>query len=148
MTATTYTPELGAQFCAAVAEGDKSIRAICKLPGMPSKATVFRWLAESDEFRKMYELARDEQAETHMDEVVEIADAAKGTKIGVAKAKLQIYARIELAQKMKPRKYGRQLQLTGEGGGPVEHRISKLTDEQLEAEIAKAAAALGHDGDQ
>jgi hypothetical protein len=148
MTTNAYTPELGAQFCAAVAEGDKSIRAICKIPGMPSKATVFRWLAENDEFRKLYELARDEQAETHVDEVVEIADTAKATKIGVAKAKLQIYARIELAQKMKPRKYGRQLQLTGEGGGAIEHNVGKRTDEELDAKIAAMSAAADHDGDQ
>lgn len=146
MTATTYKPKLAAQFCAAVAEGDKSIRAICKLPGMPSKATVFRWLAENEEFRKLYELARDEQAETHLDEVVELADNAKSTKIGVAKARLQIYARVELAQKMKPRKYGRQLQLTGEGGGAVEHKVTNLTDEQLDAKIAALAAAANNDG--
>lgn len=148
MTDSAYKPKIGAKFCAAVAEGDKSIRAICKLPGMPSKATVFRWLAESEEFRKLYELARDEQAETHVDEVVEIADTAKATKLGVAKAKLQIYARIELAQKMKPRKYGRQLQLTGEGGGPVDHRVTTMTDEQLDAEIAKLATAQSHDSDE
>ena len=67
MTETAYTPELAAMFCAAVAEGDKSIRAICALPGMPSKASVFRWLAANEDFRKLYELARDEQAETHVD---------------------------------------------------------------------------------
>ena len=141
MTATTYKPKLAAQFCAAVAEGDKSIRAICKLPGMPSKATVFRWLADNEEFRKLYELAKDEQADTFIDEIVEIADSARGTKTAVAKAKLQIYARVEAAQKMKPRKYGRQLQLTGEGGGAVEHKVTKLTDEQLAAKIAELSGA-------
>lgn len=147
MTATTYKPKLAAQFCAAVAEGDKSIRAICKLPGMPSKATVFRWLADNDDFRKLYELAKDEQADTFIDEIVEIADSARGTKTAVAKAKLQIYARVEAAQKMKPRKYGRQLQLTGDGGGPVKHEVSKLTDEQLDAQIAAMTAATGDDGE-
>ncbi|MDY0975004.1 hypothetical protein SOM61_08520 [Massilia sp. CFBP9012] len=141
MTATTYKHKLAAQFCAAVAEGDKSIRAICKMPGMPSKATVFRWLADNEEFRKLYELAKDEQADTFIDEIVEIADSARGTKTAVAKAKLQIYARVEAAQKMKPRKYGRQLQLTGEGGGAVEHKVSKLTDEQLAARIAELSGA-------
>lgn len=147
MTASSYTPRAAAKFCAAVAEGDKSIRAICKLPGMPSKATVFRWLAENEEFRKLYELAKDEQADTFIDEIVEIADSARGTKTAVAKAKLQIYARVEAAQKMKPRKYGRQLQLTGDGGGPVKHEVSKLTDEQLDAQIAAMTAATGDDGE-
>jgi hypothetical protein len=111
MATTAYKPGLAAKFCAAVAEGDKSIRAICKMPGMPSKATVFRWLADNEEFQKLYALAKDEQADTFVDEIVEIADAAPGTKVGVQKAKLRIYARVVAAQKMKPRKYGNAAQL-------------------------------------
>jgi transposase-like protein len=126
MTRVDYTPELAAKFCAAVAEGDKSIRAICKMPGMPSKATVFRWLIEHKDFLAMYERAKDEQADTFIDEVVEIADKCKPNTEAVQKAKLRIYARIEAAQKMKPRKYGKLLQLAGEGGGPVAiHAITR-----------------------
>lgn len=110
MAGTAYKPKLAAAFCAAVAEGDKSIRAICKMPGMPSKTTVFRWLSENEQFQKLYELAKSEQADTFVDEIVEIADAAPGTKVGVQKAKLRIYARVVAAQKMKPRKYGNAAQ--------------------------------------
>jgi len=117
--ADTYTPEIAAKFCAAVAEGEKSIRAICKQKGMPSKATVFRWLAEHQDFRTMYEIAKEEQADTYVDEIVEIADKCEKGQVAVQRAKLQIYARIEAAQKMKPKKYGKLLQLAGEGGGPV-----------------------------
>jgi hypothetical protein len=42
---------------------------------------------------------------------------------------------------MKPRKYGRQLQLTGEGGGAIKHKVENMTDDELDAEIAKATAA-------
>ncbi|TWI69046.1 hypothetical protein IP91_00111 [Pseudoduganella lurida] len=138
MTRSAYKPSIAAKFCAAVAEGDKSIRTICKMPGMPSKATVFRWLAEHEDFQKLYELAKDEQAETFVDEVVEIADNAKGTKIGVAKAKLQIYARIEAAQKMKPRKYGRQ-----QGGGAGEGDKPEDLAGQIRALVAAAGAVTG-----
>lgn len=44
--------------------------------------------AENEDFRKMYELAKDEQADTVIDEIVEIPDTACGTKTAVAKAKL------------------------------------------------------------
>jgi hypothetical protein len=40
---------------------------------------------------------------------------------------------------MKPRKYGNKMQLTGDGGGPVQHQVAQMTDEQLDAAIAKAA---------
>jgi hypothetical protein len=143
----SYTTELADKFCAAIADGG-SLRSVCKKPGMPSKASVFRWLRDYPEFAKAYELATDDRADAQVEEIVDIADNCPVDKESIQKAKLRIYARIEAAQKMKPRKYGRQLQLTGEGGGPVDHRVSKMTDEELDAEIAKASARLSHDGDQ
>ncbi len=40
-----YTPELAANFCRRLAEGE-TLRAICRDPAMPDKATVLRWLAD------------------------------------------------------------------------------------------------------
>jgi transposase-like protein len=108
MTATTYTPELADKVCAAIADG-KSIRAVCKLAGMPSKATVFRWLREHPEFAAAYEVATDERADTMIDEIVDIADNCKVDKDSIRKAKLRIDARVEQAQRMKPKKYGAKI---------------------------------------
>jgi hypothetical protein len=145
MTATTYTPELADKFCAAIADG-KTIRAACKLDGMPSKSAVFRWLREHPEFAAAYEVATDERADTLIDEIVDIADNCRVDADSIRKAKLRIHARVEQAQRMKPKKYGNRMQLTGEGGGAIEHRIKTMTDAELEAEIAKASAAAAHDG--
>ena len=41
---------------------------------MPAKATVFRWLARNQEFRRSYAIARDCLAEDLMDAMLEIAD--------------------------------------------------------------------------
>lgn len=147
MTATTYTPELAAKFCAAIADG-KSIRAVCKMDGMPSKAAIFRWLREHPEFEKLYEIATDERADTLVDEIVEIADNCRVDADSIRKAKLRIHARVEQAQRMKPRKYGNKMQLTGDGGGPVQHQVSKLSDDELNAKIAAMTAAAHHDGDE
>lgn len=133
-----YTPELAEAFCAALADG-ATIRAACKLEGMPSKATVFRWLREKPEFVELYELATDERADTMIDEIVELADNAKGTKVGIAKAKLQIYARIEAAQKMKPKKYGAKIQ-TEVSGRMTVNSVKDMTDDQL-AIIAAGGSA-------
>lgn len=145
MSNTTYTPELAAKFCAAIADGG-SLRSVCKKAGMPSKATVFRWLGEHDEFRVMYEKATEDRADGQVDEIVDIADSCKPDPDSIRKARLQIYARIEAVQKMKPRKYGRQLQLTGEGGGAIHHKVQQMSDEELDAAIAQATAATSHDG--
>lgn len=121
MRQTTYTPEIAAKFCAAIAEGG-TLRAVCAKPGMPAKATIFRWLREQPEFVKLYEQATDDRADAHVEEIIEIADKCAVDKDAVAKAKLQIYARIEAVQKMKPKKYGQRVntELTGPNGGPVE----------------------------
>lgn len=121
MTATKYSPKLAAKFCAAVAEGDRSITEICKLAGMPSKATVFRWKAEHEEFRQMYEAAKDMQLEFHVDECTRIADKCKADRDAVAKARLQIHARLERAQLLRPKTYSKRVtqEHTGEGGGPL-----------------------------
>lgn len=124
MSDTTYTPKQAAKFCAAIADG-ASVRAACRKPGMPSKATVFKWLAEQPDFVKMYEVATDERADTHVEEIVDIADNCKSDKASIQKARLRIYARESAAARMKPRKYGTKLQLTGEGGGAVRVTMSR-----------------------
>ncbi len=140
MTQTSYTPELAAKFCAAIADG-KTIRAVCKLPGMPSKATVFRWLREHVDFQQMYETATDERADTLIDEIVEIADNCKVDADSIRKAKLRIHARVEQAQRMKPRKYGNKMQLTGEGGGPIQSKATLDVATLSTAALAEILAA-------
>jgi hypothetical protein len=140
MSKTTYTPELAAKFCAAIADGG-SLRAVCAKKDMPSKATVFRWLRDQPEFVKLYEQATDDRADAHVDEIIDIADKCKVDKDAVAKAKLQIYARIEAVQRMKPRKYGARVtqELVGAGGGAIQvQSAAALTDDQLAAIAAGA----------
>lgn len=52
-----YTLELAKKVCNKVAEG-LPLRSICKLPEMPSKATICRWQAEKADFRLAYDVAR------------------------------------------------------------------------------------------
>lgn len=126
MSKSTYNKVVARRFCEAVAEGKSSIRSICNQVGMPSKATVFRWIRDYPEFKAMYELAKDEQADTFVDEIVEIADKCKASKQAIQKARLQIYAREVAAAKMKPKKYGAKMQLSGHEGGAVVVEIVKF----------------------
>lgn len=121
MTTTTYTKALAAKFCAAVAEGDKSITEICSIKGMPSKATIFRWKKDHPDFKELYEAAKDMQLELHVDECARIADKCAADRDAVAKARLQIYARLERAQLLRPKTYSKKVtqELTGGDGGPL-----------------------------
>lgn len=135
MTAITYSPEIAAKFCAAIADG-KTIRSVCKQAGMPSKASVFRWLREHPEFERMYEIATDERADMFADEMVGIADACKKDADSIRKARLQVYARERQLQLTKPRKYGPKLQHMGEGGGPVKVSIKDYTGRKKATDAA------------
>ena len=57
-----YDAEIAETICERLVNGE-SLRAICADPAMPARATVFRWLARNQEFRRSYALARQCQAE-------------------------------------------------------------------------------------
>lgn len=143
---TIYSQKLIEKFCAAIADG-KGVRTVCKMEGMPSKPTVFRWLREYPEFAKLYEIATDERADTQIEEMVEIADNCKADADSIRKARLRIYARVEAAQRMKPKKYGNKIQHTGEGGGPIQHKaVTAMSDDELMA-IANRTPGAADDPD-
>jgi hypothetical protein len=129
MSESTYTPEIGAAFCAAMASTTDSIATICRRDGMPSKATVFRWKAEIPEFAKMYEAAKLEQLYAGIEECTEIADTAEPTSEGIQHAKLRIDTRLKVAQRLKPKELGEKVtnELTGPDGGPLQfQRIERV----------------------
>lgn len=90
---------------------------------MPHVVTVYRWLAKHEEFRNMYTHAREDQAETHADEIVKIADEAPPNDMNgktdsgyVAWQRNRIDARKWVAAKLKPKKYGDKQTVEHEGG--------------------------------
>jgi hypothetical protein len=68
-----YSFQVAISICARLADGE-SLRAICSDAGMPSRATVFRWIARHKELRDEYTLACELRAEDLTDEMIEIAD--------------------------------------------------------------------------
>jgi hypothetical protein len=57
-----YSDKIAETICGRLVDGE-SLRAICADPAMPARATVFRWLARNQEFRRSYALARQCYAE-------------------------------------------------------------------------------------
>ena len=68
-----YSAEIAETICDRLVNGE-SLRAICADPGMPARATVFRWLASNQEFRRSYALARECQAEDFAYEILESSE--------------------------------------------------------------------------
>lgn len=141
-----YTLKIASAICAELAAG-KSLRTVCKAEGMPSAATVFRWLGEHKEFREQYARAKEESADALVEEMNDIADdgtndwmeahdkdgACIGWKLNgehVQRSRLRIDTRKWIAAKLKPKKYGDRLELSGE----VTHRTAdQMSDDELVA---------------
>jgi len=100
-----YLPEVAADICSLLADGE-SLRKVCERPGMPNKATVFRWLAQRDEFRDQYAKATETRADAIFEEMFDIADVVAEEAAAVAKARLRIDTRKWALARMNPKKYG------------------------------------------
>jgi hypothetical protein len=68
-----YDAEIAETICNRLVNRE-SLRAICADPAMPARATVFRWLASNEKFRRSYAFARECQMEDLMDEILKIVD--------------------------------------------------------------------------
>src|SRR5690606_532057 len=68
-----YSEALVDAICERIANGE-SLRSICSDDDMPSKTSVFNWLAKHPEFLTKYARAREVQAEALADEMIDIAD--------------------------------------------------------------------------
>lgn len=146
-----YSAEIADSICERLADGE-SLRTICLIDGMPSRGTVFRWLAQDDAFRDQYAHARQAQADTLADEIIDIADDgindtyenADGKEVVnqdvIARSRLRVDARKWIASKLKPKVYGEKVstELSGPNGGPIV-TARELTDDQLAA-IARAGS--------
>lgn len=140
---TLYSQELAARICGELVEG-RSLRAICREEDMPCTASVFLWLIQHPEFSDQYARAREAQADSLADELLDIADDStndwidRETRSGriirvvdeeaIGRSRLRVDTRKWIASKLKPKKYGEKLELGGAVGSyaaqpiPVEER--------------------------
>lgn len=119
-----FKPETANAICERLINGE-SLRKICLSDDMPSASTVCRWLATNAEFREQYAHARDAQADTLADEILDISDdgtndwmADKEEEEGfryngdaVQRSRLRVDSRKWLAAKLAPKRYGERTTL-------------------------------------
>lgn len=137
----TYDHDKAMEICARLTLG-QSLQSICaKVPNMPCEATVFHWLNGNPSFLKTYLRARELQADSLFDQVLDIADnegrdivELKNEEgktrevlnpVAVARAKVKIDARFRMAGKLNPKKYGEKLlqEISGPDGGAIETTV-------------------------
>ena len=115
--------------CQALAEG-KALTKICKQDGMPSYMTVYKWKRENPAFAEDFAHAREDQADTYFDEVMEIAD---DKSLEPHDRRVRIDTRLKVAARLKPKKYGDKQHLThaGDPENPL-HATDTKSDAELE----------------
>jgi len=102
---------------------------------MPVQQTVYNWMFRNPEFMERYTRAREEQAETYADQIVDIADETPtlvplldkdGNVIDVKMdsaylmwQKNRMDARKWTAMKLKPKRYGDKVTHSGDDSNPV-----------------------------
>jgi len=120
-----YTTEIAAEICRRISNGE-CLRDICKGDGFPSRDTVYEWRRVHPEFAEWYTKARQDQADTYVDELVALSDAPSESADEVAYRRLQIDTRKWAATRLHPRFYGDKVshEHAGEGGGPLQVSVS------------------------
>lgn len=134
---TDYRIEIDTEICDRLARGE-SLTSICRDKHMPSHVTVYAWLQRDihAEFLKRYTRARERQAETFVDQCVDIADNNANDTITVEgkdgknyervnhehinRSRLRVDTRIKIAEKLAPKKYTPKNEISGPEQGPVE----------------------------
>ena len=126
----SYTKDKAAEICARLVEGE-SLRSICRDPLMPDIKTVYLWMGQNEEFLQQYAKAKEDQADTLQEDILDIADTEPLQVVddkGVARIdsghvnwmRLRIDSRKWIAAKLKPKKYGDRQILAGDAENPVE----------------------------
>jgi hypothetical protein len=147
----SFTQKAADQICERLGIGE-SLRSICRDNAMPSISTVCKWLRDFPEFSQQYARAREVQADTLVDEILDIADDGsndwmerrEGENTGwkengeaLRRSQLRIDARRRLAGKMRPKKHGDKViqEHSGPDGGPIK------TEDLADMDRARAVAA-------
>jgi len=137
--------------CERLADGE-SLRSICRDDEMPAKSTVFKWLGLIPAFADQSSRARETQADSLADDIVDIAD---DKALEPNDKRVRIDARKWLAGKLRPKAYGDKVAVVGGGktDDPIRHShafdLSAASDEELdviERFIRRSANAGGDQG--
>jgi hypothetical protein len=121
-----FTEELAARICERLALGE-SLNRICDDEEMPGLRTVHTWLANDAAFSAQYSRARETQADTLADRVIDKAEGATNENAAAVRAYLDSVK--WFAGVVAPRKYTpkSQQQIAGiEGGAPIPVQMIEL----------------------
>lgn len=137
------TDTLTEEICGRLASGEPMSK-ITRDAHMPDMSTVYKWLRKDNEFRQMYEVARQDGAHTYASEISEIVDTEpnkvydeagnmKYDPASIAHSRLRMDARKWLAAKYLPKVYGERQVIAGDADNPIKIDAEVQAQELLDA---------------
>ncbi len=156
---TKLTPEIKTEICDRIAKGESLIRILKSDDKFPHYSNVREAIKKDLQFRDDYAHAKEEMADYLAQEILDIADDGRndwttndeGKKIldheHVQRSRLRVDTRKWIASKLKPKKYGEKLELSGDKENPmqVEAKVKyeKMTVEELQRFLAGSLNKTG-----
>ena len=142
---TLYTPELGDEICEAIENSARRMDHICDANiRFPDGTTFRKWLKKYEELRAKYALAKECQADSVADEMIEIAyddskdwktimdDDGKEKSIFVAESVNRSRLKVDTlkwhASKLAPKKYGDKKIEDDDDGKTLREAISTMKE--------------------
>jgi hypothetical protein len=153
-----FDQEIADRICEGIADG-KSLRSIVRDDEtLPARSTIFKWLASNKSFADQYAKARESQADVLFEEILDIADESHTTEkmigqgddaevaivydsVAVQRNRLRVDARKWMAGKLRPKKYGEKLELSGDPENPIKTE-STINVEGLSTQALMELVAL------
>lgn len=130
-----FSQEVADKVCQEIADGKSLRRILREDESLPATVTIFKWLAVNAEFAKQYARAREAQADALFDEILEISDDGRNDTYtdddgfnranaeAIQRSKLRVDSRKWMAAKLRPKKYGEKLELSGDPDGPLNIQV-------------------------
>lgn len=149
----SFTQDVADSICSELAEG-KSLRSVCRAESMPCIKTVFSWMRVYPQFLQQYEKAKEESADLHAEDMLDIADSGtndwmeandpnnagyKANGEHIQRSRLRVDTRKWIASRLKPKKYGDRTttELTGKDGKDL---VPDLSNPETLKDVARRLA--------
>ena len=103
----------------------ESLGSICRDAHMPSRGLVYYWMTFNPSIAERFARAQESQSHALIDDCLQIADSVALSGNATADAgpinlaKMRIDARLRIAGKINPTRFGDKVQHTGANGGPI-----------------------------
>jgi hypothetical protein len=123
-----YSEEIVASICAEIASG-KSLRKVCEMDGMPSRAAFHLWMNQHSHVFDQYTRARELRADARADRIDDLTDKVESGQLDPNAARVIIDAEKWQAGKENSKRYGDRINVDGNLG-------VTLNETQLESRVA------------